>query len=257
MGRFVGFFLLLMLLACSSPEGGDGTTTNQTLLSPEHQSWLAALQEDEAAQAAPAAYGATGVVFAEGQVYQGSEAIAGYWASAPKPQRFDNEFLLEHDADHYFELGHYQFADAATPPLAAMLAWEKVDGEWQRAIEILYPHTFTEKGDRTPIDEARDQWIELSNGMDVGYLVRTSYTPNAYYVNQGKVVQGTQAITQAYSYMGQTGWQIMLAPHQMKQVQDNLYYEIGQYRSNGIGHYILLWEKQPSGQWQVLLDFNF
>jgi len=162
--------------------------------------------------------------------------------------------LIPHRDNNYFEIGHYQFKKST---FAYLIGWKKVENNWLREIEILFKTDDTSKTDRSEIDKAREKWVELSNAHDHKVLVKEVYTPDALYINGGNSYQGTEQINDRYAYMSNPSWKIQLYPKELMQAQPGIYYEIGEYVSNGKGHYVIIWEKQESGEWQACLDFNF
>lgn len=164
--------------------------------------------------------------------------------------------VLKHDDSHYFEMGYYKFSEKDPTIYAYATAWKLVDGDWLREMEVVQP-LFEQQGvQEREIDRARELWVERSNAHDHEVLVKQSYAADAYYVNQGQHYQGTAAISDKYSYMSQPNWEIQLTAKSVMKVQNELVFELGEYRSGGIGHYLIIWEKQGD-KWKVLLDFNF
>jgi hypothetical protein len=82
--------------------------------------------------------------------------------------------------------------------------------------------------------------MQLSNSHNHRALIEQSYTKNAIYFNNGKIDQGTEEIVTRYAYMSNPKWKIELTPIQLLSVQEDLVYEIGEYRSGGVGHYFIL-----------------
>lgn len=164
--------------------------------------------------------------------------------------------VVRHDDTHYFEMGYYKFSEKDPTIYAYTTAWKLVEDQWLRELEVVQPLFEQQEANTREIDRARELWVERSNAHDHEKLVSQSYASDGYYVNQGKHYRGTEAISERYSYMSQPNWQIELTPVSVMKVQNEMVYELGQYRSNGVGHYIIIWEKQGEW-WKVLLDFNF
>jgi hypothetical protein len=165
-------------------------------------------------------------------------------------------FLQENSKNkRYFELLSHQTTSGKY--YYSIIAWRNINGKWQRELEVLDEKTTKNANDYPKgIDEARQKWIDYSNAHQPKQLVKNVYTKDAIYFNGGKVTKGTSAIAERYSYMKNDKWQIDLTAKCVTMVQPNLAYEIGEYKSTGIGHYILIWKKVGK-KWQAVFDFNF
>lgn len=106
------------------------------------------------------------------------------------------------------------------------------------------------------IDQARTKWMELCNSHQANELVINLYTTNAYYYNRGRLLQGTNSIASEYSYMNNPAYTLKLTPKHVAFVTSTIVFEIGQCSGSYPNPYMLLWEKQPDGTWQVLMDTN-
>lgn len=200
-------------------------------------------------------------LFFEGEMYQGLTEVKEKLLSFSEEQKrflvLDTIQFIEHDSTHIFDLGYYK--GWQKKDYAYLIAWNKTEGKWKKEFETI--HSFDKSAissfDEKEIDAARKLWVERSNSLDHRGLIENSYTSDAIYVNNGKVYKGTEEIVNRYSYMSQANWHIDLTGIKTFAVQENLVYEVGQYKSNGVGHYIILWEREESGTWKVALDFNF
>lgn len=165
-------------------------------------------------------------------------------------------YLQENRKDkRYFELVSHQTTSGKY--FYSIIAWRHINGKWQRELEVIDEKTIKNANDYPKgIDAARQKWIDYSNAHQPLKLVKTVYTKDATYFNGGKVSKGTAAIAERYGYMKNEQWQIDLTAKCVTMVQPNLAYEIGEYKSTGIGHYILIWKKVGK-HWKAVLDFNF
>lgn len=194
------------------------------------------------------------------QYFQDAEQVATQWDNLQPglgtlvEQR--TSAVVRQDDSHYMELGYYKFSEQEPTIYAYATAWKQVNGNWLRELEVVQLLFEQQEVNTGEIDRARKLWVERSNAHDHEALVSLSYTSDAFYVNQGQSHQGTAAISERYSYMSQPNWQIELTKKSLMKVQNDLAFELGQYQSNGIGHYLIIWEKQGK-DWMVLLDFNF
>ena len=112
----------------------------------------------------------------------------------------------------------------------------------------------------TPIDlqinDRRAKWMTLCNQHDALKLVKELYTSNAVYYNHKPVVIGTEAIAKDYSYMNNQNYSLSLEPIKLEMVSENLAYEIGQCKGSYNGKYVLIWQKNTAGVWNILVDSN-
>ncbi|MEL6256674.1 MAG: nuclear transport factor 2 family protein [Bacteroidota bacterium] len=200
-----------------------------------------------------------GSLFLEGKVFQGKDKMYGklliYRSQIKNIQSFEQVALISHQQNNYFEMGIYK---ANNGNYASIVGWKKLGGKWLREIQILYP---LEKGSGAPLAQMiisyAETWMKYSNAHDHAQLIEQVYSPKAVYVNGGRVDAGRKEIIDRYAYMSNPNWQIKLVPLKQLEVKDDIIFEIGRYESTGVGHYVIVWEKQESGKWQACLDFNF
>ena len=107
------------------------------------------------------------------------------------------------------------------------------------------------------IDKFRKEWMSFCNSHQADKLVKQLYTPDAYYYNRGRLIQGTKSLTAEYSYMNMPSYSLTLTPKHMVAVNSDIVYEIGQCSGSYPLPYMLVWEKQEDGKWQILMDSNY
>ena len=155
-------------------------------------------------------------------------------------------------AAYAYEIGSFQVKKKTYYHL---IVWNAKGEEKLRELEVV---AVSKKTDdlSNEIEAARNLWMELCNAHDAQKLVETLYTSNAVYYNHKPVVVGTEAISKEYSYMNNEKYGLRLAPVQLQMVSPTLAFEIGQCSGSYGGKYVIVWQKQKSGNWQVLLDSN-
>lgn len=269
MRNYMLFFILLLaagLTSCSLsqpiPMGASRTPEGPPLpaaVSEQKAGWVQSLNKGKAADLQPYYWEDAGLLWGRnlfktaGQVAEQWE----YWHTAlGRLVEQRTHSIVRQDNDRYLEAGYYQFSEEDPSVYVYTIAWRQVDGRWLRELEVVQPLFNQSEMPKREIDQARDLWVKRSNAHDHQALVSRSYAADGFYVNQGRFHQGAEAISEQYRYMSQPNWQIELEPISVVPVQAGLAFELGQYRSNGVGHYLIVWEKQVA-QWQVLLDFNF
>lgn len=221
--------------------------------------WAAALNQGDA-EALESYYRPSAGLLWGRNFFQDAGPVATQWTSwqsgLGKLVEQRTQAVVRQDDARYLELGYYKFSEKDPTIYAYATGWLVVDGKWLREVEVVQPLFEQQEVQLREIDRARERWVELSNEHDHEVLVKQLYAADGFYVNQGRHYQGTEAISERYSYMSQPNWQIELTAKSVMKVQNDLAFELGQYKSNGIGHYLIIWEKQGP-VWKVLLDFNF
>lgn len=246
--------ILLVLLACGSSVFFKNPIPRQ------NYQWLIKLDSESEFNASSYYLNNAGLYF-NGKMYQGVQEINNRLLDLKENSKnfksLDTIQFVKHDSSHVYDIGFYKDWDQQV--YVYLIAWNKKEGTWKKEFEAI--HSFDEDPkftlDKEGIDNARNLWVQRSNNHDHRSLIEQSYTSDAIYFNNGKVDRGTEEIVSRYAYMSRPNWKIKLTPIKTFAVKEDLIYEIGQYKSNGIGHYIILWKKETNGLWKVSLDFNF
>jgi hypothetical protein len=82
------------------------------------------------------------------------------------------------------------------------------------------------------------------------------YTPNTLYYNHRPLLRGRAALEKEYAYMKAPDYQLTLTPWYVVPVSEHLVIEMGQCSGSYGGKYLIVWQEQVPGVWQVLLDAN-
>ncbi|NNK87701.1 MAG: nuclear transport factor 2 family protein [Flavobacteriaceae bacterium] len=109
---------------------------------------------------------------------------------------------------------------------------------------------------RSEIDKRRDLWMSYCNAHDVEALVNEVYSANTMYYNHRPLVQGREALIKEYGYMNSPNYSLELNPIIIEVVNKETVFEIGQCKGSYNGKYILVWKKDPDGQWRIFFDSN-
>jgi ketosteroid isomerase-like protein len=164
-------------------------------------------------------------------------------------------FQTKGNQGHLMTLGYLRSGEKVYPTI---IAWRMVNGEYKKEFESIAELPSSEFDfPLEKLDLKRREWEKHSNNHDPESLIKKVYTPQSYYFNQGRKDKGREQIIKRYNYMTQPGWKIRLEKAGLIPVSSLQVWEIGKYYSNGVGQYLLIWEKQPDGSWQIALDFNF
>lgn len=243
--RFFLFFSFIIIVACQSSSEQQDSKSVQA-------AFLETLEQDSSIQDF---FWRQGGLFTQQQIYKNRDSIE-FYCQMLKNSSFESIKVIQHDSSNYFELGCYYNATNQDSTLS-LIAWKKDSLQWVKELEVLSPITIQQPVPEDSIKAALQAWEDLSNQHQHAQLVQQLYAPHGFYFNDGYIYQGIPAITEKYAYMSKPKWHIRLSTIQSLQATDSLYYDVGQYVSSGRGHYFILWQLQASGQWQVLLDFNF
>ena len=152
-------------------------------------------------------------------------------------------------------LGYLKSADDL---FGILIAWRKKGEHYLKEFETIIkiePQKISFEPEI--LNEQRRNWEKYSNAHDPAGLLENVYSPDSYYFNNGKIDQGRETITERYDYMKNQSWNIRLEAKGLIPVSEDVVLEIGKYYSTGEGQYLLIWEKQSTGTWQIKLDFNF
>ncbi len=114
----------------------------------------------------------------------------------------------------------------------------------------------SKKVDTINIAERRKLWIQLCNENNSNNLVKELYSSNTIYYNHKPLIKGTDNLTKEYSYMNDKSYNLKLSPLILKAVNVNFVFEIGQCTGSYNGKYILVWGKNSSGKWKIIVDTN-
>ncbi len=232
--------LLAFLLACQASTSQDQETP---ITVPDEKRLVVA---DFAEQA---------LLLFEDSIYQG-KALIDARLQEWMVSSFEEVGRVYQDSIQYYAYGTYSNAQST---YTSITAWRQKDSVLVREFMVIYDQTDVPQPHllANQIDTYRAEWVRLSNAHNHENLVQNLYAPRSYYFNNWRLAEGTAAISERYAYMSNPRWQITLHPLWVKAVQPKLVFEVGQYRSSGVGHYIIIWQQQTDDRWQVLLDFNF
>lgn len=191
-----------------------------------------------------------------GDFLEGNEAIASRLKEEKSQfnsiQNRSTEFLTSAGKDQYaYEIASY--TTEREQKFMEIVVWNMA--EKKRELELTVQ---VEEGAKAneEIDKARNRWMELCNAHDAEKLVHEMYAENALYYNHKPILQGRPSITKDYSYMNRPEYTLKLAPLANYFVTNMLVFEIGQCSGSYGGKYLIVWQRNDSGKWEVLLDSN-
>jgi hypothetical protein len=135
-------------------------------------------------------------------------------------------------------------------------AIRKTKDQLRKEFDFFQEITTTDESESMAINMMRDLWQQHSNAHRPDLVVSEVYSPDAYYLNRGKLLNNNDAIRKEYGYMANASWGIVLVEEGSLRVSDHCTIEIGTY-ADGRGQYLLIWKSDPAGNWKIQLDFNF
>lgn len=167
-----------------------------------------------------------------------------------------------HDKHRYVSTG---MIETGKNELFLLSGWRFTENSWKKEIDIL----LNLNADNTVPDSlqkvlanARDKWVILANKHQPLAHIQESYTPDAVYFSNGRSSVGTAAIAERYQYMANPVYQVDLESRELWNIEGDRVLELGRYftgaeKTGTGGIYVIIWEKQASGDWKISLDFNF
>lgn len=200
------------------------------------------------------------VFFAEKDaVRKGSKEIADYYMKLYQDTGEITGLVVEgryvETLNLIYEMGYFTTANNREYQFIAV--WKKQFGAgWVRELEMVGLKTPHEV-DLAELDQPRDNWVKYCAENDSHALAKNVYTEDAYYYNQGRLMQGWDAIGTEYSYMNSPTYRLQLTPKITRVVQPDLAYEIGQCSGSYRGQYMFRLVKQADGEWKVSVDSNY
>jgi len=190
-----------------------------------------------------------------GVVIQGSENIGNHYIK--NGFNIDSMYIIKritanNQKTYDYEIGAFRTKDNTI--FKHLIIWSNQHPE-KRTFE------FISKSENTipiapEINKRREEWITLCNLHNIRGLVEELYTTNAIYFNHKPAIIGTDAIVKEYQYMNNVNYKLSLEPITVEMITENLALEIGQCQGSYNGKYILIWQKDHSNQWKILVDSN-
>lgn len=196
-----------------------------------------------------------GGVFLDGKLYKGrtliEKKIEDFKKIIGQNISYEKVKIFQLRDNQKFELGKYKGKEKT---FYTVIGW-KNNGVWEKELEVIYEYVSATQTELENVNNARNQWEELSNAHTPEVLVDNLFANSGYYFNGSRVFQGDE-IKGAYSYMLGENWEIVLETLKSVQLSEDIVFDVGTFKSNGKGLYFLLWHKNAE-KWELLLDFNF
>lgn len=143
--------------------------------------------------------------------------------------------------------------------------WRDFGSGWKKEVDVIFKEDQSQGislGLEEILNEERRSWEEKANAHDPLAHTNYSYADNSVYFSGGRRNNGPKEIAQRYSYMENPTYSVYLEDIFLKRTSKDRVIEIGRYSigsrdSKGKGMYLIVWEEQQNGRWQIALDFNF
>lgn len=136
-----------------------------------------------------------------------------------------------------------------------LIIWNTSNNEDKRELEFI-TETDESNVNLKEIDKQRANWMALCNAHDAKDLIEAMYTENTMYYNRGRLLIGRNDLVTEYEYMNNEQYKLTLNPILVEPVSETIVFEFGQCEGSYNGKYILVWQKNSQGIWQVLFDSN-
>ena len=193
---------------------------------------------------------------AAGEVLDGREAIIEDWKKMDwkiKNIKTLKKVSTHKNTPYEYEIG--EFKNSKEKIFKHLIIWNTKEKTKTRELEFIAKAT-TFSSNKNEIDQRRKEWMTICNSHDAKKLVHQLYDENALYYNHKPLVIGRDSITTEYSYMNREKYQLTLTPIHLEEVTENLAFEIGQCSGTYGGKYMIVWQKDETGKWYVLMDSN-
>ena len=239
-------FLLLTCFLCTCTEISAQQTARQM--------WLQTLQESP--QELQSHYSPDAVrVFLNGNFVSGAYTLSMLWQQSEwKIQGAEVLHQVQpHVSDYQYEIA--ALSTASGTDVFELSIWNLKGPSPVKELELLVPASGAMPAPEI-LEPYRKQWMELCNAHKVEELVNTLYHANTLYYNHRPMVVGREALIPAYAYMKHPDYSLRLEPIAIVPVRSDLIFEVGQCSGSYPGKYILVWQKNPEGNWEIILDSN-
>lgn len=216
-----------------------------------------ALSQKETAKSLFGSLKEDAIVITNNDLIRGGEAVQAFINTFnrdnPKSTYTEN-FSIQVNYSLEYKIGEVKTGEQVYP----VMFIEKKSTSSGSEIELLVMYKKEGSTDETGrLDDRRKEWVRLCNGHDASKLVKSLYTPDAYYYNRGRLLTGTKALSAEYAYMNSPNYKLNLTPKHVVFVTENIAYEIGRCSGSYPLPYMMLWQKQDDGTWMILFDSNF
>ena len=195
-------------------------------------------------------------VMPNGTILEGRETISEHYKV--NPQQVESISSLKNiiavlDSTILYEIG--SFSTSGKKEFAQLVLWRKAHGKLFRELELITP-TENTKDLKPEIDKIRNDWMAVCNAHNTKKLVTEFYSENALYYNHRPMIIGHEAIIEEYGYMNNPNYELTLNPIIFEPVNGSMVFEIGQCSGSYNGNYVLVWQKNDSGEWRIFFDSN-
>jgi len=160
---------------------------------------------------------------------------------------------IQANENYDYEIGSFINKDGGLAK--HLIIWKTNNGDDKRELEFITVASKTQIN-LSEIDEQRNKWIELCNAHNAKSLIENIYSENTMYYNRGRLLTGRKDLVAEYNYMNNPQYKLTLNPILVEPVSESIVYEFGQCVGSYNGKYILVWQKNEDGIWQVLFDSN-
>lgn len=197
------------------------------------------------------------LLFPDGTYLEENEAIEGYYRDEGlhiESLEAGFQIATGPGGEYHYETGEFQTRNGATYDYLWIFGMELE--ALKRQLEFLAVSDASAVVPEEELRQRRNRWMELCNSHQVSQLVLEMYRENGVYYNHKPVIVGQPLITEEYGYMQNPNYNLELRPLHLNAVSESMVIEIGQASGSYNGNYLLVWQKDPEGEWRILFDSN-
>ena len=257
------FLLIAALNSCqfSTDRGADHSKPETEaaqikLVSDNLSAWVKGVNSDRRGLEKLYHPGAFMVISAD-EIFEGPSKIAAYYHRVFQVSAAETLFSIEARPEKGISYEVIRFRTKDMKEYKQLVIWDMENEEKLRTFEFAEEvNGHLPPADSLRIVGRRDLWMELCNAHNAAELVNQLYSANTLYYNHKPLVKGRQALIPQYDYMNNKEYALSLEPLTFEAVNADTVIEIGQCKGSYGGKYILIWKKDPDGEWRIFIDSN-
>lgn len=194
-------------------------------------------------------------MFLNGTYVQGAYTLGVIWQQSDwkLQERTVLHQAQPHVQDYLYEIAEY--SSSSGTQIAELCIWNLKEDKPLKEFEFIVPISGTLPKAEV-LDPYREKWMELCNAHKVSELINTLYAPQTLYYNHRPMVKGRKALIPVYGYMESPDYSLQLTPLAVVPVRSDLILELGQCSGSYPGKYMLVWQRNEKGTWEIILDSN-
>lgn len=251
----ISIFIMLGCNGVSQQTSINNTSSDQNSSLSENSQWVSYINSNSDSLSFLYAEDAVKILSSD-DVIKGNTTISHHLltnAGKIKSIETDTLILANKRRKIEYELGSY-FNDN-DKRYVQVIIWQTKDSNRQRVFEFASPSN-SKSIVPDDIHSRRREWVALCNAHNAEALINEMYSENTLYFNHKPLLRGRDQVIADYQYMNNEKYKLDLNPIVVEAVNDHFVFEIGQCSGSYNGKYIIIWQKNSSGKWEVYIDSN-